>query len=41
MNPWLCRVLRLAHVQITKASTVKKMLKDKKQRKLLRTADTN
>jgi hypothetical protein len=30
-----------AHVQITNAATVKKMMKSKKQRKLLRTADTN
>jgi hypothetical protein len=28
-------------LQITNAATVKKMLKSKKQRKLLRTADTN
>jgi hypothetical protein len=30
-----------AHLQITNAATVKKMMKSKKQRKLLKTADTN
>lgn len=31
----------LPPMQITNAATVKKMMKSKKQRKLLRTADTN